>query len=69
MKIKSIIHNILLGAVLILTFSVNSYAGGGGSLQFTESTTDASESRLYSFFDLRDRETFVQMTNTQNQIF
>lgn len=55
---------------LILIFSI-CFTGADLShadhFQFAE--TDVSSGSLYSFFDLRDRETYVQVTNTANPNF
>jgi len=40
--------------------------GGAFILQFPE--TDSSEDKLLAFFDLRDRETYIQITNTGDDI-
>jgi hypothetical protein len=43
------------------------FSGGSfGNLDFPE--TDSSEDTLAAFFDLRDRETYIQVTNTGNDI-
>ncbi len=50
--------------ILVFTFtafaSVSVYAGGGFSIQ----ETDFADLQLVGFFDLRDRESFIQITNT-----
>ena len=52
--------------IFLLLFSIaipisSSYAGFGGSFALNE--TDTTSNAIYTAFDLRDRETFVQVTN------
>ena len=51
---------------LIFAFTVLApfavYAGGGGTLSITE--TDHGDFQLTGFFDLRDRESYIQITNS-----
>ena len=42
--------------------SVNSFAGGGGQNEFSV-TSDQPDRMLFGFFDLRERESFIQVTN------
>jgi len=42
------------------------FSGGEAVLSFPE--TDSSEDKLAAFFDLRDRETYIQVTNTGNDL-
>jgi len=62
-KIKNILI-ILLFSVSSIIMTNSIYAG-----HHDPSITDSSSFSLYSFFDLRDRETFVQITNTANPDF
>lgn len=56
-KIKTISYTFL-----ILFFATLSSIAGGASLQIPE--TDNPDEQLVGFFDLRDRESFIQVTNT-----
>jgi len=49
---------------LFLFSTIQAFSGGSiiHLLEFPE--TDTSEDKLLAFFDLRDRETFIQITNT-----
>ncbi len=61
---KSITFLLLL-LVLTLTSISISYSGSG-ELNLNRNETDSSENIVYSFFDLRDRESFVQLTNIRD---
>ena len=54
----------LLTLIFVFTAltAVNVYAGGGGTLSITE--TDHGDFQLTGFFDLRDRESYIQITNS-----
>ena len=62
---KLISRAFLIALLLTLTFSIayktNSYAGGSGQA-FPLAETDTNNYQLFSFFDLRERESFVQVT-------
>jgi len=63
-KFKIYIFSIL---TIFLLSVPQAFSGGSiGNLDFPE--TDSSEDTLAAFFDLRDRETYVQVTNTGNDI-
>lgn len=53
---------------LFLFSTIQAFSGDGIShlLEFPE--TDTSEDKLLAFFDLRDRETYIQITNTGNDL-
>ncbi len=59
----------LLTLILLLILSSTSFAGLGNFVPQTDNATDIRA--LFGFFDLRDRETFVQLTNieSENQLF
>jgi len=59
----------LLTLTLLLILSSTSFAGLGNFVPQTDNATDIRA--LFGFFDLRDRETFVQLTNieSENQLF
>ena len=51
----------------IIMSTVSSYSGKPGFfLEFPE--TDSSEDKLIAFFDLRERESYIQITNTGNDL-
>jgi len=52
--------------ILLLSVPQAFSGGSGNNLDFPE--TDSSEDTLSAFFDLRDRETYIQVTNTGNDI-
>jgi len=60
---KLILTIIILFFVFLLTLP--SYVSAG---HFTVKETDTGEFSLVSFFDLRDRETYVQVTNTNTSL-
>lgn len=52
---------------IILLSAPQAYSGdGSATMDFPE--TDSSEDQLLAFFDLRDRETYIQVTNTGNDL-
>ena len=51
---------------IFLLAAPQAFSGGSGGLEFPE--TDSSEDGLAAFFDLRDRETYIQVTNTGNDL-
>ena len=63
----------ILALVLSVTFlpvnHVNAGAGFGGLTFYTFSQTDSVNFSLWYFFDLRDRETFIQLTNPDLFVF
>ena len=54
--------NILIFTILFLSTAV-SYSGSATS-NISENDTDRVSNFQYAFFDLRERETFIQLTNT-----
>jgi len=63
MKPKSIIL-VLFFALIICSFPIKNSFGGNGGIELDVLVTDtASEEAIVGFFDLRDRETFMQVTN------
>jgi len=57
----------LIAFVFVLLSTVSSFSGVPNSgLEYPE--TDTSEDKLLAFFDLRDRESFIQITNTGNDL-
>jgi len=52
--------------ICICTFNLNAFAGSNGS-PLSQLKTDNSTFQLYSFFDLRDRESFIQVTSPDSQ--
>jgi len=59
---RSILFVLLLALTLSFISYNNSYAGGSASI-LPLSETDTNNYQLYSFYDLRDRESFVQVTS------
>jgi len=59
---------LLLIPILLLTFSIaidtNAFAGASGRTDYDPPETDSSDDTLVFFFDLRERETYVQLTHT-----
>ena len=55
--------NLLL---IILSFIFISVSGAEASNPFTSADTDRVDSVLFGFFDLRDRESFIQLTNVDS---
>jgi len=51
---------------LFLFSTIQAFSGNDFALEFPE--TDTSEDKLLAFFDLRDRETYIQITNTGNDL-
>ena len=62
MKSKLSIFFFSVLTIFILAVPQAFSGGSGGNLDFIES--DSSEDGLAAFFDLRDRETYIQVTNT-----
>ena len=60
------IRNILLAVILMLPLIFVNNAGAGDVGIFN---TDYGDRQLIGFFDLRDRESFIQITNTDNTSF
>jgi len=58
-RIKKLIRLLILVFAFTALASVNVYAGGISILE-----TDSAGNQLLGFFDLRDRESFIQITNT-----
>ena len=68
MNFKKTITLLLLLALIIIP--VNSFADDDDSTcKASIAEGDSDSFQLYSFYDLRDRETFVQITNTNNPNF
>ncbi len=59
---------LLLIPLLILTFTMGAdyevFAGASGRTDFDPPETDSSDDTITFFFDLRERETFIQLTHT-----
>lgn len=49
---------------ILMVFPHNVFAGGKGGPDLNTVITDSASSRLIGYWDLRDRETFFQVTNT-----
>jgi len=62
MKIKSTLFSLFLVLAFLIVPMKSSWAGGSGRLDVLE-TDSAAEDAVIGFFDLRDRETFIQITN------
>ena len=62
MNSKLTIYFFSVLTIFILAVPQAFSGGSGGNLDFIES--DSSEDGLAAFFDLRDRETYIQVTNT-----
>lgn len=62
-KIKILFFSIL---TIFLLSAPQAFSGAPGAVDFPE--TDSSEDGLAAFFDLRDRETYIQVTNTGNDL-
>ncbi len=66
MKFKKIITFFILFTLIIVP--VNAFADDDDdSCDAFIGSTDGDPYQLYAFFDLRDRESFIQITNTDNQ--
>jgi len=62
---KSIFILFLVLSLFVFGFESNAFAGNGvESFDFDVPETDSSDDTLVFFFDLRDRETFIQLTHT-----
>jgi len=65
MNHKSFIYILIFALALILFPAKNVFAGDGSNLEdIDELETDIPGDNLVYFFDLRDRETYIQLTNT-----
>ena len=62
-KFKILFFSIL---TIFLLSAPQAFSGASGAVDFPE--TDSSEDGLAAFFDLRDRETYIQVTNTGNDL-
>ena len=63
---KLISRTFLTFLLLALTFCFTAFNNANsGGLNLPLSETDTNVYQLYSFFDLRDRETYVQVTNPE----
>jgi len=63
---KGISKTFLTVLLLLLTFSFTSFNNANsGGLNLPLAETDTNVYQLYSFFDLRDRESFIQVTNPE----
>ncbi len=60
---RSVLSILLLALVFSFTTYTNSFAGGSGGALLPLEETDTNNYQLYSFYDLRDRESFVQVTS------
>ena len=63
MSLNKIFKTSAVFLIALFVWTPASYAGGGGVFI---SETDSYQFQLFSFFDLRDRETFIQVTNIGN---
>ncbi len=63
MKNKKMIFTLLLVLTICLIPVSSLFAGGLGFTQNQSITTDSADQELISFFDLRERESFIQVTN------
>ncbi len=54
--------------ISLFLFSTFPAYSGGSSFELEFPETDTSEDKLLAFFDLRDRETYIQITNTGNDL-
>ena len=64
MRLHQIFYTSAIILIGLFLFTQSSYAGTGGDVEIPE--TDSYEFQMFSFFDLRDRETYVQVTNIGN---
>ena len=64
MFLNTIFKTLAVILIALFLFIPSSYAGTGGDVELPE--TDSYVFQMFSFFDLRDRETYVQVTNIGN---
>jgi len=65
MKIKSTLFSLLLVLAFLIVPIKSSWAGSSDDMDVLE-TDSAAEDSVIGFFDLRDRETFIQVTNVNS---
>ena len=69
MNLKKLLSIIILALLFVVPGSFDANAGTSKpckGCQTNQSGTDADPFQLYAFFDLRDRESFLQVTNVNN---
>ena len=67
-KTKSIFFILIFALIGCLISIELVFTGGRGDFNLDYPETDTSEDKLLAFFDLRDRETYIQITNTGNDL-